>query len=105
MSYWKIIHLPEIIALATGKKPQAKKVQEIYEYMIAQGGNEFHLLLDASAKDLLSLSDERVADAVVRMREEKISWRAGYDGVYGVPQFEKNNACARKIVVSYAQYE
>lgn len=66
--------------------------------MIAQGGNEFHLLLDASAKDLLSLSDERVADAVVRMREEKISWRAGYDGVYGVPQFEKTMHVQEKLL-------
>ncbi|NBX49481.1 hypothetical protein EBT25_05965 [bacterium] len=63
--------------------------------MIAQGGNELHLLLDASTKDLLSLSDERVADAVVRMREGKISWRAGYDGVCGMPQFEKQCMCKK----------
>lgn len=84
-----IIPLPEMIGLALGKKPAAKKVQEVYEHMIAHGGNEFSLLLDASMQDLRALSDERIADAILRMREGKISWRAGYDGVYGEPQFQK----------------
>lgn len=80
-----IIPLPEIIALATEKRSAAKSVQKIYEHMIAQGGNEFSLLLDASQNDLTQLSDARIAEAVMRMREGKISWRAGYDGVYGEP--------------------
>lgn len=87
--YKSIIPLPEVIGLALGKKPQAKRVQEVYEHMITHGGNEFSLLLDAGVQDLCAISDERVADAIVRMREGKISWRAGYDGVFGEPQFQK----------------
>lgn len=88
--YKSIIPLPELIGLALGKRSAAKKVQEIYEQMIANGGNEFSLLLDASAQDLCALSDERIADAIMYMREGDISWHAGYDGVFGKPQFQKN---------------
>ena len=83
-----IIPLPEVIALAVGKRPAAKQVQHMYERMIAHGGNEFSLLLDASEKDLQALSDEQIAHAIMCMREGKVFWRAGYDGVYGEPQFQ-----------------
>jgi DNA helicase II / ATP-dependent DNA helicase PcrA len=88
--YKSIIPLPELIGLALGKRSVAKKVQEIYEQMITNGGNEFSLLLDASVQDLCALSDERIADAIVHMREGDVSWCAGYDGVFGKPQFKKN---------------
>jgi PHP family Zn ribbon phosphoesterase len=82
------IPLPEMIALALQKRPAAKQVQHMYEHMIAHGGNEFSLLLDASEKDLQALSDERIAHAIMCMREGKIYWHAGYDGVFGKPQFQ-----------------
>ena len=93
-----IIPLPEIIGLALSKKPAAKKVQEVYEHMITHGGNEFSLLLDASMQDLRAVSDERVADMVVRMREGKVSWRAGYDGVYGEPKLENQPHVQEKLL-------
>lgn len=95
--YKSIIPLPEMIGLALGKKPKAKKVQEIYEHMIAHGGNEFYLLLDTKVKDLSALSDERIADAIVRMREGNITWRAGYDGVYGEPQLKTTSYTQEKL--------
>lgn len=88
--YKSIVPLPELIGLAIGKKSAAKKVQEIYEQMVTHGGNEFSLLLDASLQDLQSLSDERVAQMILRMREGKISWRAGYDGIFGEPHKDEN---------------
>ncbi len=83
-----IIPLPEVIALALEKRPTTKQIQRMYEHMVAHGGNEFSLLLDASEKDLQALSDERIAHAIMCMREGNIFWRAGYDGVYGEPQLQ-----------------
>lgn len=93
-----IIPLPEMIALALEKRPVAKQVQHMYEHMVANGGNEFSLLLDTSEKDLQALSDERIAHAIVCMREGKISWRAGYDGVFGEPQFQNSIRTQEKVL-------
>ncbi len=81
-----IVPLPEVIANVLGVKAASKKVQATYEQMIAQGGNEFHLLLDASLADITALAGHDVATAIARMREGNISVTPGYDGVYGVVQ-------------------
>lgn len=81
----KIIPLLELIALTQEKKKNTKSVQDMYTRMMSFGENEFTLLLDASFTDLCMMGNEHIARTVLMMREGNISWRAGYDGVFGEP--------------------
>ena len=86
-----IVPLPEVIANVLGVKAASKKVQAMYERMVTSGGNEFHLLLDATRSDITSLAGEEIAYAITRMREGNISVVPGYDGVYGVVKIFSDN--------------
>ena len=79
-----IVPLQEIIAEAYGVVSTAsKKVQEIYEKLIRDVGNEFHVLLDAPIDAIASASNARISEAVRRVRSGELSITPGYDGIYG----------------------
>jgi uncharacterized protein (TIGR00375 family) len=79
----KLIPLDEIIGEAFGVGPKSKKVMEEYEKLVASFGSELKVLLDASLDEIAKISDERVAEAIKRVREGKVNIRPGYDGEYG----------------------
>jgi hypothetical protein len=37
----------------------------------------------------LKITNERIADAIIKVREGKVKYIAGYDGVYGRPVFDE----------------
>lgn len=79
-----IVPLQEIIAESFGVASTAgKRVQTMYESMIGTIGNEFHILLDAPHGSIRDASTQAIADAIMRVREGKVSVVSGYDGVYG----------------------
>lgn len=79
-----IVPLQEILAECLGVRSTAsKKVQEMYEKMIREIGNEFFILLDAEKKMLETASNTMIADAIVRVREGKVMKTPGYDGIFG----------------------
>lgn len=79
-----IVPLQEVIAEAQGVSSTAgKKVQELYEGLIRDIGNEFHVLLDAPIDVIAGASTARIAEAVRRMRAGEMSITPGYDGIYG----------------------
>lgn len=79
-----IVPLQEIIAESYGvKSTSSKKVQAMYESMIAKIGNEFTILLDSTIDDIKTGSNDIIAEAITRMRAGKISIRPGFDGVFG----------------------
>ena len=52
--------------------------------MIEAAGSEFAVILDMPIDEIKKIGGEMVAEAVRRVREEKVQKIAGYDGVYGV---------------------
>ncbi len=79
-----IVPLQEVIAEAHGVTTTAgKKVQDAYETLIRDVGNEFHVLLDAPIDVIASASTPRIAEAIRRMRANELHITPGYDGVYG----------------------
>lgn len=79
-----IVPLQEVIAEAHGVASTAgKKVQDAYEALIRDVGNEFHILLDAPIDAIASFSTPRIAEAIHRMRANELHITPGYDGVYG----------------------
>ncbi|MDO8581391.1 MAG: endonuclease Q family protein [bacterium] len=82
--YTSMVPLQEIIAEAFGVGKQSKKVQAMYEKMVARGGSEFEILLDASYDALSPIAgDRRIIEGIRRVREGKLTILPGYDGEYG----------------------
>lgn len=79
-----IVPLQEIVAECLEVRSTAsKKVQEMYENMIREVGNEFFILLDAERNVIEKSANSTVADAILRVREGKVSKTSGYDGIFG----------------------
>jgi len=58
--------------------------------LIETFGNELKVLLDASKADLMKATDRKIADAIIKIRDGKVGYTPGYDGVYGVPMFSED---------------
>lgn len=91
-----LIPLSEIIAGTIGEKVESKQVWTEYCKLINAFGNEFNAVLSAEEAELKKIVPEKIATNIMRNRFQKIPFKPGYDGVYGVPVFDgedkiKNN--------------
>lgn len=77
-----IIQLKHVIAKLKNKKPESKEVNDIYRKIILHFGNEL-AVYEASDKDLYVYLDKEIAEAIIKIKNDKIRWKPGYDGVYG----------------------
>jgi uncharacterized protein (TIGR00375 family) len=78
-----LIPLEELIAEAMGYRVGTKAVEGEYERLLERGGSEFQILLDATPDELASFVPAKILEAIVRMRQGKVSIIPGHDGVYG----------------------
>lgn len=93
-----IIPLSEVIAEVVGvKQAGSKKVLGLYNKFVEKFGSEMNVLIDASLKEL-SVVDEKVAMAVVKIRDKEVNIRPGFDGVYGKIGFGTADDKIPKIV-------
>ncbi len=85
---YRIAPLQEIIALNFGVQDTSKKVQAMYQQMLAGIGNEFYILLDASLEDIAKFGNVEIAQSIHAMRQGNVILTPGYDGLYGTIQFK-----------------
>jgi PHP family Zn ribbon phosphoesterase len=84
-----LIPLTEIISARMGiEQLYSKRIWAIYNDLIKAFGSEFAVLLDAELHELKKVVDEKLARAIVDVRDGKVEIKPGYDGVYGYPVFE-----------------
>ena len=84
IGYKRLLPLSEIITAVVGVSyPGTKKVWSIYNPLIQKFDDEYTVLIDASKEEMSKIVDPRIAEAIVRVREEKAHVVPGYDGVYG----------------------
>lgn len=91
--FYKLLPLHELIALVCGVSMATKKAWEVYNQLIKDFGTEFNILLKVSKEDLLRKEvDSKLADLIIKNREQKIKVKPGYDGEYGVAVIDKEQA-------------
>jgi uncharacterized protein (TIGR00375 family) len=84
IGYKRLLPLSEIITAVVGVSyPGAQKVWSIYNPLVKKFGDEYTVLMDAPKEEMGKIVDPRIAEAIVRVREEKAHVIPGYDGVYG----------------------
>jgi uncharacterized protein (TIGR00375 family) len=100
-----LLPLYEIISFVTGTNQlYSQKVIEEQSKLIENFGNEFNILLNVSQEELMKVTSEKIADAIVKVRDGKVKYVAGYDGVYGRPVFsEEEFEQIKKQIVAKAK--
>jgi len=78
-----LIPLEEIVANVFQQGARTKKVTKEYESIISKLGTEFEILLHIPKEKLKLATSFEIADAIIRVREGRVSLEPGYDGVYG----------------------
>ena len=92
IGFMRLLPLSEIITTVLGtSSPYTQKVWSVYNKLVERFGDEYAVLIDASKDALSKVVDEKIAEAIVRVREGKVKVIPGYDGVYGkLVIFEEN---------------
>jgi len=81
-----IVPLLDLIASVMHVGSASKKVKALYDMLVNELGNEFHVLLDSSHEDIERVGGVAIAEGVKRMREGALYISPGYDGVFGTVQ-------------------
>lgn len=85
-----LIPLSELISGVIGSGVATKKVWEEYYMLIKKFDNEINILLNVSEPELKKATKDKIADIIIKNRNQKIPFRPGFDGVYGKPLFNEN---------------
>jgi uncharacterized protein (TIGR00375 family) len=84
-----LLPLYEIISFVLGEERNSKKVVEMQEKLIKTFGNELNVVMNASFEELIKVVDEKIAKAIIDVREGRVKFTPGYDGVYGEIIFDE----------------
>jgi uncharacterized protein (TIGR00375 family) len=84
IGYMRLLPLSEIIVAVLGVTyPGIQKVWKIYNTLVKGFGSEYAVLTDVSGEEMSEVVDPKIAEAIIRVREEEVEVIPGYDGVYG----------------------
>ncbi|MEK9176517.1 MAG: endonuclease Q family protein [Patescibacteria group bacterium] len=84
----KLVPLNEIIAETLGSPATSLKVKALFDQLTNTLGSEFEILLKIPVDDVEKLAGEKLAGAILKVRNGKIFIAPGYDGEYGVVKIE-----------------
>ncbi len=87
-----LLPLSEVITAVLGVDSlYSRKVGSVHSKLVERFGDEYAVMIDASMDALSEVVDEKIAEAIVRVREGRVKVVPGYDGVYGrISIFEEN---------------
>lgn len=85
VSFRNLIPLSELIAGVLNSGVATQKVWTEYNKLIKEFGNELNVMLNVEFEKLANVVDDKMANVIIKNREQKIKVQPGYDGVYGKP--------------------
>lgn len=97
----RLVPLDEVIAAAIGQGVGTAGVRREYDRLVAARGGEFAILVDLGQEELGSFVPTRILDAILRVREERLTITPGFDGVYGTIHIFEDEA-AEPLPASHA---
>lgn len=87
----KTVPLDEIIADTLGVGAKSKRVIKEYDILIEKIGGEINILIDEPIERIAEIAEPKIAEAISRVRQGKLSIRPGYDGEYGKIKIFREN--------------
>lgn len=84
-----LIPLSEILSALFNSSVASKTVFSEYYKLIKNFKTEFNILIEAKKEELIKITEEKIADAIIAVRERKVKIKPGYDGVYGQLVFDE----------------
>ncbi|MBS7622465.1 DNA helicase UvrD [Candidatus Bathyarchaeota archaeon] len=79
-----LLPLSELIAAVLNvEQPSSPRVWQIYNRLVSRFGSEYDVLLYSEPEALRGAAEDDLADAILRVRENRVKVIPGYDGVYG----------------------
>lgn len=88
--FTKLLPLHDIISSVIGVGLATKKVAGYYD-SLTKDHDEFSVLMQVPLQKLVDLVPLKIAQAIVAVREGKVTIDPGYDGIYGQIHFNKSN--------------
>jgi PHP family Zn ribbon phosphoesterase len=88
--YVMLVPLVEILSECIGSPVTGKKVESAYQSLTTRFGGEFGVLLKAGIDEIRAASNERISQAIDKVRHADIVVDPGYDGVFGVVKIWKD---------------
>ncbi len=85
--FYSFVPLADLISLILKKGVNTKTVLNEYHSLISKFNTEFNILMDVNFEDLKKVTHEKIAEAVINIRNGKVKYVAGFDGNYGIPYF------------------
>jgi DNA helicase-2/ATP-dependent DNA helicase PcrA len=82
--FYSLIPLTEVLSELFDCGPATKTVLSVYETLLLEMGPELQILMDQSLSDIKVLGGPLLAEAIARMRRNKVICQEGYDGQYGI---------------------
>jgi uncharacterized protein (TIGR00375 family) len=83
-----LIPLSEVIAHGVGAGIATQKTWKAYNALMQEFGNEMNVVLEADEDRLRKTVPEKIADLIIKNKNQKIEFQPGYDGEYGKPIFD-----------------
>src|SRR3989338_1277406 len=90
--YKKMVPLSEIIADVFGLSDNSKAVESEYRAIVPRLGTELEILTELNSDELLSKLPQRIAKAIINVRNGNVNILPGFDGEYGKIEILKKEA-------------
>jgi len=90
----RMVPLEEIIAEALDANVGTKAVEREYQNLIYKGGTEFNVLLHVRDDALRAMTEAKIAEGILSVREGRVLVEPGYDGEYGKVRLFQGEAAA-----------
>lgn len=81
--FFRLIPLDNLLAEIFKVGPQSKKVKHTYRALVDKLGSEFQILHYLDRETIESSQIPLLGEAIERMRDNRVSFSPGYDGVFG----------------------